>query len=170
MTVSIAAVKLAWLDALALGDDVFRERFGVDVAPGWIGFPEAMEFALAAARENDEDEWGSYFVLDDAVLVGFGGFKGPPAAGEHGGGPEVEIGYAVAPSQQGRGIATAATRLFVERARDAGVVRVVAHTLAAPNPSTGVLERCGFVRTATLEVDPEGGIDEPVWRWERPVG
>ena len=62
----------------------------------------------------------------DGALVGFGGYKGPP----HGG--EVEIGYAIAPERQNRGLATAAVRVFVERARLAGVERVIAHTLPDP--------------------------------------
>ena len=162
MTVKIEPVKLAWIEALSIGDDTFSERFGFEVAPGWIGFPEAMGFALDAARANDEDEWGSYLFFDDDVLVGFGGFKGPPQD------DEVEIGYAVAPSWQGRGVATAATGLFLERARRRSVATVIAHTLAEPGPSTKVLQRCGFEQTAAIS-DPDDAVAEPVWRWERPV-
>lgn len=156
-------MRLEWIEALSVGDEVFGERFGFGVAEGWIGFPEAMTFALDAARADDADEWGSYLVFDDDVLVGFGGFKGPPDD------DTVEIGYAVAPSVQGRGVATAATRLFVDRARRDGVGRAIAHTLAEPGPSTTVLERCGFERTLTVR-DPDGDVAEPVWRWERSVG
>jgi RimJ/RimL family protein N-acetyltransferase len=162
VAIRIEPVKLAWIEALSVSDEAFGERFGLEVAPGWVGFPEALQYALEAARSNDEDEWGSYLFFDDDVLVGFGGFKGPPRDGE------VEIGYAVAPSWRGRGVATQATRLFIERAERAGVSTVIAHTLAEPNPSTAVLERCGFERTATIS-DPDEGVDEPVWRWERPA-
>jgi len=162
MAISIKPVKRAWIEALAKSDDAFSEQFGLAVAPGWIGFPEALAFAVDAARAKDEDEWGSYLFFDDGMLVGFGGFKGPPRDGT------VEIGYAVAPSQQGRGTATAATRLFLERARRLGVARVIAHTLAEPGPSAAVLQRCGFERTATLP-DPDHAVAEPVWRWERPL-
>ena len=102
------------------------------------GSREALPHALEAARSTDEDVWGSHLIFDDDLLVGFGGFKGPPRDGI------VEIGYAVSPSRQGRGVATAATRLLIQQARSAGVETVVAHTLAEFNPSTTVLQRCGF--------------------------
>ena len=153
-----------WLEALVLGDDVFVERFGIPVVPGWAGFAEALPMALAAARRSDADPWGSHLFFDeDGALVGFGGYKGGPAGGR------VEVGYAIAPGRRGRGLAVAATRVMVERARRAGVDVVVAHTLAEPNASTAVLRRCGFEMVATV-ADPDGGVDEPVWRWELPVG
>jgi [ribosomal protein S5]-alanine N-acetyltransferase len=139
MPIRVVPARLDWLTSLVESDAVFAERFGVPVEPGWIGFPEALPFAVDAARDHDADPWGSHlFFDDDGALVGFGGFKGPPSAGR------VEIGYAVAPSRQGRGIATAATRWMIDRARDAGVEAVVAHTLAEVNASIAVLERCGL--------------------------
>ena len=53
----------------------------------------------AVAADPASTRWGTrLFVLDDPpALVGWGGFKGPPKDGE------VEIGYAVAPSFEGRG-------------------------------------------------------------------
>jgi ribosomal-protein-alanine N-acetyltransferase len=42
---------------------------------------------------------------------------------------------------------------------------VTAHTLAEDNPSTAVLRKSGFVRTATID-DPDAGA---IWRWERPA-
>lgn len=157
----VEPLRVEWIEALIDGDAVFAERFGTDVIEGWAGFPEALPHALDAARRQDADPWGSHlFFDDDGALVGFGGFKGPPAEGA------VEIGYAIAPARQGRGLATAAARALIESARDRGVARVVAHTLAAPNASTAVLERCGFTRTATI-ADPDHGVDDDVWRWER---
>jgi [ribosomal protein S5]-alanine N-acetyltransferase len=157
--VRVEPVRLEWIDALVAGDDVFRKRFSTPVVEGWAGFPEALEPTLDATRRHDRDPWGSHLFFDaaDGALVGFGGFKGEPRDGE------VEIGYAVAPARQGRGLATAAARLLVERAARAGVAVVVAHTLAEPNPSTSVLTRCGFIRTCTA-VDP--GLGQEVWRWE----
>lgn len=160
MPIRVVPARLEWLTALADGDEVFTERFGAPVEPGWIGFPEALPFAIGAAGERDADPWGSHLFFDeDGALVGFGGFKGPPADGR------VEIGYAVAPSRQGRGIATAASRWMIERARESGVGTVVAHTLAAPNASTAVLERCGFVHVDTTG-DPDGDVTDDVFRWE----
>lgn len=59
--------------------------------------------------------------------MGWGGFKGPPTAGE------VELGCSVAPAFAGRGIATAAVEeLLRVAARSDEVTAVTAHTLAEP--------------------------------------
>ena len=76
-----------------------------------------------------------------------------------------ELGYAVAPARQGRGIASAVVRELVRRARAASVAVVVAHTLPAESASTAVLRRCGFTRTGEVTDDDEG----TVWRWELPL-
>ena len=162
MDIALEPARLDWLEALSLGDHELTDRFGIPVVAGWIGFPEALPHALDAARRNDADPWGSHLIFEGGALVGFGGFKGEPVDGA------VEIGYAVAPSCRGRGIATAATRWMIDRAEGAGVTLVVAHTLAEENPSTSVLERCGFTLVGSVP-DPDGGVDDDVWRWERAV-
>jgi [ribosomal protein S5]-alanine N-acetyltransferase len=161
MMIDVHPARLDWLEALESGNDVFTARFGIPVADGWIGFPEALAPAIDAARKRPDDPWGShlFFDGDDGALVGFGGFKGAPRDGE------VELGYAVAPSRQGRGIATAVVAELVERARSAGVSIVSAHTLGVENPSTAVLRKNGFVRADDIE-DPDEGT---IWRWELPV-
>jgi [ribosomal protein S5]-alanine N-acetyltransferase len=160
LTVRVEPLTLEWIEALVEGDGVFTARFGIPVEAGWEGFPEALRPTLEDVRRNGADPWGSHlFFDDDGTLVGFGGFKGPPRHGE------VEIGYAVAPARQGRGLATAAATALVERARAAHVGTVVAHTLAEENASCAVLRRCGFHRVATGR-DPDAGVDAEVWRWE----
>jgi ribosomal-protein-alanine N-acetyltransferase len=156
--IEVLPARIDWLEALAEGDDAFTARFGIAVEPDWIGFPEALPHALEAVRRRPDDQWGSHLFFDhaDGALVGFGGFKGAPERGE------VEIGYAVAPARQGRGIATSAVAVFVERARAAGVTTVSAHTLGHENPSTAVLRKSGFRRVAEL-ADPDLTT---VWRWE----
>jgi RimJ/RimL family protein N-acetyltransferase len=156
--VHVVPARVEWLEALLVGDDAFTDRFGIEVVSGWVGFPEALPHALDGARREPESAWGTHLFFDesDGALVGFGGFKGAPRDGE------VELGYAVAPSRQGHGIATAVVAVLVGRARPAGVATVSAHTLAAENPSTAVLRKNLFVRTAELD-HPETGA---IWRWE----
>ena len=157
--VTVLPARFDWLTALAEGDEVFTARFGIPVVEGWIGFPESLPAAVDGARRRSEDPWGTHlFFDDDGALVGFGGFKGQPRDGE------VELGYAVAPARQGRGIATVVVEDLVGRARTAGVHLVSAHTLAEENASTAVLRKCGFARTAELR-ESEGDV----WRWERAV-
>ena len=155
--VQVLAARVGWLEALALGDDVFTARSGIPVVAGWVGFPEALPAAVDGARRQSEDPWGTHlFFDDDGALVGFGGFKAEPRNGE------VELGYAVAPARQGRGIATSVVEQLVARAGFAGAQIVTAHTLAEENASTAALRKCGFIRTAQLQ---ESDVD--VWRWER---
>jgi RimJ/RimL family protein N-acetyltransferase len=156
--VRLEPIRLDWAEALSEGDAVFSARFGISVEPDWAGFPEAIGFLLRAARAGVVDGWGPRLFFDaDHALVGNGGWKGPPD--DHG---YVELGYAVAPSRQRRGIATSAVRELLTEARGNGASVVVAHTLATPNASTRVLERCGFSKVGEV-IDPDEG---PVWRWE----
>jgi ribosomal-protein-alanine N-acetyltransferase len=154
--IRVEPLTLPWIEALAEGDATFAERFQIEVVDGWLAFPETLPHMLEAVRANGVDEWGSHLFFEGDALVGFGGWKGPPSDGT------AELGYAVAPERQGRGIATTAVAVLVDQARAAGVSTVVAHTLAATSPSTSVLVRSGFTMVRALE-DPDDG---PLWRWE----
>lgn len=157
--IRIEPVTRQWADALVEGDAAFTERFGIRVEAGWAGFPEAMTLIVEASRTGPSD-WGPHLFFDaDGVLVGNGGWKGAPVDGA------VELGYAVSPTRQGRGIATAVVNELVRRARIAGVRTVLAHTLAEESASSTVLKRCGFIRVGELR-DPVDGL---VWRWELPL-
>jgi len=158
-TTRIEPVSLEHVEALIEGDDVFAARFGMPVAPGYLDFPEALPRTRDELVHGMPSEWYSHLIIDAETntVVGFGGYKGPPTDGE------VEIGYSVAPSWQRRGHATAAARLLIENARDAGVTRVCAYTLPETNASTRVLTRCGLTMTEVV-ADAEVGS---VWRWER---
>lgn len=155
--VTVEPVTPAWAEALAEGDEVFEQRFGVPVVAGWDAFGEVISLLLKASNSGTPPEWGPHLVFDDdGALVGNGGWKGAPVDGT------AELGYAVAPARRGKGIATAVVQTLVERGRTAGVRLVRAHTLAEESASTSVLRRCGFSKVAELD-DPDDG---PVWRWE----
>jgi [ribosomal protein S5]-alanine N-acetyltransferase len=156
--VYLVRADLHLMDAALLGDDVLSEALGHDVAAGWATFTEALKptrDALAASPEGAA--WGARFFVtgDPPELVGWGGFKGPPNDGV------VELGYEIAESHRGRGIATAAARAMLAEAFAAEVVKaVIAHTLPQRNASNRVLEKVGF------NYDGEALKDgEVVWRF-----
>lgn len=160
VAIRVVALSREWAAALAEDDETFARRFGIAVEPGWIGFPEVRATFREHPGGGDASAWGSHLIFDgDGALVGLAGWKGAPVDGA------AELGYAVAPARQGRGIATAVVRELVDRAARRGVRTVVAHTMAEHSASTRVLDRCGFVRVADV-VDPEEGA---VWRWELAV-
>lgn len=154
--IRVEPVTVPWAEALIEGDDVFAERFSIPVAPGWSGFSEVVAILRGVVTGNTQPPWGPYVFFEDGVLVGNGGWKGPPAQGA------AELGYNVAPQRRNRGVATTAVRLLIDDARASGLRLAVAHTLAAESPSTAVLSRCGLTKVAEI-VDFEAGT---VWRWE----
>jgi RimJ/RimL family protein N-acetyltransferase len=147
------------LDAALAGEGALGRALGAAVADGWDVFPGALRRARdAVAADPAGTRWGMrLFVLEaPRTLVGFGGFKGPPRDGA------VELGYAIAPAFEGRGLATAAVRAMLREAfADPGVRSVLAHTRPEPGPSARVLEKAGFA--------PEGEVPDPgigsAWRF-----
>jgi RimJ/RimL family protein N-acetyltransferase len=147
------------LDAALEGDAALAGALGCDVADGWQVFPGSLRrMRDAVAADPGSTRWGArLFVLDEPrTLVGWGGFKGDPRDGA------VELGYAIAPAWEGRGIATAAVKGLVREAFAAPAVRaVLAHTLVGPSGSARVLEKTGF----TLDGEHTDEDVGPVWRW-----
>ncbi|MCX6047439.1 MAG: GNAT family N-acetyltransferase [Chloroflexi bacterium] len=128
---------------------------------GYMPFDVALQYILNQMKASQLwHPWLPYLFVfrPDQALVGFGGFKSVPDANR-----SVEIGYSVAPTYQGRGFATSAARQLIEIAFASKLVdRVCAHTLAEPNASTNVLEKCGMTKLSQT-VDPDVGN---VWKWE----
>ena len=124
----------------------------------------SADWLAQRAAATAADPWIHGFSLlrrDSNIVVGKGGFKGPPAADG-----TVEIAYGVEPEHQGKGYATEAAQGLTDYALRSGRVRVVlAHTAPGPNASARVLTKCGFHCTGEV-FDPEDGL---VWRWEKVV-
>lgn len=124
---------------------------GVEVPQDWPAHPHALAAAVEfLALFPEQAKWSTYFFVDDqaAVLVGSGGFKGAPADGL------VEVGYEVAPTWQGQGMARAAVAELLAIARAHPDAReVLAVTDGPSNPSASVLRRLGFTQA---DVAPEG--------------
>ena len=157
MRIEVVPLRAEQAVTLLTEPERFAERFGLTPVAGYLAFPEALAPTVEALEGGIDPAWFSHLVVDGTEIVGLGGFTGPPTDGE------VEIGYSVAPSRRGRGVAMAAVGLWLERAALAGLRRVVAHTRPEENASTGVLRHHGFVRDGEA-VDPDEG---PVWRWAR---
>ena len=130
------------IDAALAGPRALERALGVAVVDGWVVFPQSLERVRRKLREDPGGaRWGSRLFVagEPAAVVGWGGFKGPPRDGT------VELGYAIAPAREGRGLATAAVRAMVREAFAEPAVRsVIAHTLPEPGPSPRVLEKAGF--------------------------
>ena len=153
----LVRAELHLMDAALEGDDALARTLGHDVVAGWATFPKALQSTRdALAADPNGSHWGARLFVagDPPELVGWGGFKGPP---EHG---VVELGYEIAESRRGRGLASAAARAMLEEAfADDRVTSVIAHTLAERNASNRVLEKVGFQYDG--EAHEEG---EVVWR------
>jgi ribosomal-protein-alanine N-acetyltransferase len=158
--VRLVRAELHLMDAALAGDESLARALGHAVVPGWATFTAALRPARdALAATPDGAAWGTRLFVagDPPELVGWGGFKGPPADGV------VELGYEIAESRRGRGLATAATRaMLAEAFADARVTTVIAHTLPEPNASNRVLEKAGFRYDGEAE---ERG--RRVWRYAR---
>jgi [ribosomal protein S5]-alanine N-acetyltransferase len=161
--IRLVRAELRLLDAALAGDDALAAALGHDVVRGWATFVDALAPARDGLAARPEDaEWGVRFFVagDPPELVGWGGFKGPPKGGV------VELGYEIAESRRGRGLATAAAEAMVAEAfADDSIRAVIAHTLPERNASVRVLEKAGFRYDGEAEED-----GSPVWRFmlERP--
>jgi [ribosomal protein S5]-alanine N-acetyltransferase len=161
MNVEIVPCSVEHLEKLIEGGDAFQEAYGFQVVDGYMPFQGALQYILNQVQSSQiYHPWLPYQFLfhPDQVLIGLGGFKSVPDSKR-----TVEIGYSVAPQYQGRGVATAAARQLITIAFESKLVDCVcAHTLAEPNASTRVLEKCGMTKVSEA-VDPDVGN---VWRWE----
>jgi ribosomal-protein-alanine N-acetyltransferase len=141
--VRLVTPDLALLEAAIDGGPALEQALGCAVAEGWDVFGQSLgRIRDAVAADPASTRWGTrLFVLHTPhTLVGWGGFKGPPRDGV------VEVGYAIAPSWERRGIATAAVGELLSDAYAAPDVRsVIAHTLPELGPSVRVLGKSGFI-------------------------
>ncbi|MFE7614237.1 GNAT family N-acetyltransferase [Streptomyces sp. NPDC057496] len=132
--------------------------------------PEVMEFFGGVSEELSlYEEWTArqrkldaergyclWTVLDeDGEVVGFTGAQPWPRT-EYGPVGEIEIGWRLARTAWGRGYATAAARITLERLRAAGVERVVALIDAGNERSIAVARRLGMERAESF-TDPGTG-------------
>lgn len=128
-----------------------------EIRPAQLDGGEAIRSMGERLREDPHQVgwWSWYFVVSDEtagerVLIGDGGFKGPPAADG-----SVEIGYSVLARFRNKGYATEAVKALVMWAFEhPQVKRVVAEALAENQASIRVLDKAGF--TAVGEGSEKG--------------
>jgi RimJ/RimL family protein N-acetyltransferase len=139
MPFSLLQLSKTELEALALSrsPDGLEDR----IVPGSLppAFVAARSLELAAA--GHPLPWSTTFLIvnsQDARIIGGCGFKTAPRNGR------VELGYGIAPSEQGRGAATAAVRLLIQQALEAGATEVLAEVAPANRASTRVVQKLGF--------------------------
>jgi ribosomal-protein-alanine N-acetyltransferase len=155
--------EVAHFEALLRDENELAALLRVELAEEWLGFAAAQEamqpsYEYLVAHPSALGWWTYLFVhTADNTLIGLGGFKGEPD--ENG---VAEIGYSIAPSYQGRGLATEAARGMIEHAfSHPQVTAVIAHTLPETSASTKVLAKLGMQYDGAV-IDPEDG---EVWRW-----
>lgn len=144
--------------------NLFSELLGASVSENWP--PENLADALPLFLEwieaaPEQVGWFGWYALakgevdhpgEDTrpVLVGSGGFLGPPKEGE------VEIGYCVLPQFQGVGFATELVQALTSWAfAQSGVTRIAAETEWANPASVRVLTKTGFTPSGSAR-DPKG--------------
>jgi RimJ/RimL family protein N-acetyltransferase len=128
--------------------------------------PDSMPPAFVASRSlafaagGHPAPWSTTFLIvnnEDSRIVGGCGFKTVPMNGR------VEVGYGVSPAAQGKGAATAALKLLLRRAFEAGATEVLAEVAPTNHASTRVVQKAGFVQVGD-RVDNE---NETVIQWVR---
>jgi RimJ/RimL family protein N-acetyltransferase len=137
----------------------------------YIGGPEAPEKLVARHhRYLDFTTPGGTFAVvigQHAARVGWVGYWPSEWDGEHG----WEIGWSVLPEFQGRGIATAATMLALERARTEGLYR---HADAYPSvenaASNKVCQNLGFELLGEVDVEYPPGHTMHSNHWRLDLG
>lgn len=130
---------------------------GIEVLAGALPPAGVAAHALAQLDAGTSAHWCTPFLMvSRSVVLGTCRFRNAPARGS------VEIGYEVAESQRGQGVATAAVRQLLHKAASSGLVQqVVAHILPGNVASSKVVARLGFSE-GELIVDHDG---ETVTLW-----
>jgi RimJ/RimL family protein N-acetyltransferase len=145
---TIRRVALNEMEALAESHAAFQNLTRLGIAEGGVLPSEFVAEFLPRARAADP--WLGVWAVDDGVVVGSGGFKSAPLEGV------VEIGYGVARSVEGQGVATAIAKAMVSFAMEHGARAVIAHTLPDGFASQRVLAKAGFTLVGPV-IDPEDG-------------
>jgi len=132
------------LDGMPVSDGAAPPEFLLRAALEALGRPAPADLVLFA-----------FISASPAQVVGSAMLKRRPEAGR------VEVGYGVAESARGKGVATAAVRLLIARAfADPGVDEVYAETAVANIASRRVGEKAGFQHIGQRDSEEDGRVDQ----------
>ena len=153
-------IRTARLNLVPVEPSDAQAALSGDRRADWVSdYPTEGDLVIASLIANNMTVGADAYVPYKIILrasgqvIGGCGFMGPPDATG-----AVEIGYGLAPSQRGKGIATEAVGGLVGEAwKDPRVKVVFARTDQDNEPSQGVLRRAGF-----RQVDS----DSEQLRWE----
>ncbi|HEY5267496.1 MAG TPA: GNAT family N-acetyltransferase [Acidimicrobiales bacterium] len=141
-------------------DDALRIRDTQRPDVGWAtDFPtdedvRVANYAKFIPSSTSEPWYAPWLIAENELVVGMLGFKSEPVANA------LEVGYGVVPSARGRGVATAALSLLLERVTHRGLI-VRAETALWNVPSQLILRRLNFNEVRRRN-DPQHG-DLIVW-------
>lgn len=123
---------------------------------------ECEDWARRRAAQWHAFGYGEWLVLDGDAAIARGGLGHTVVDGRS----EVELGWAVAPSHQRRGIATRLALDGLAVARERGIEGVVAYTRADNEASRRTAERAGLSLEKSFR---HAGLPHVLYRKMRPI-
>ena len=134
---------------------IMTEPVTRSLPPGWQG-PYDLDRAEAWIAERDQ-EGPTLLVVERATGEAVGLVILFEFASDEPAGVDVRLGYMLAESAWGRGLASELIAGFVEWCRSSGQIRSLAGGVASDNPASArVLEKNGFRPMDNTDVHPEG--------------
>lgn len=141
MTLRLVRLSRAVFEALADEKVAEAERLtGTTMSDWFVARTDIWHYMISLLDDRPENaDWLMQAVVIGDAAIGNAGFKGAPLDGE------VELGYSIAPDLRRRGHASTVVGLLLDRARLAGVDRVIARIDPDNTASIGVVTKAGFV-------------------------
>jgi RimJ/RimL family protein N-acetyltransferase len=153
----------AFVEAVLDGrrDDAVGE-LGVELPDDFPTEGERGFLGLRLRQMRDDErfrEWCPYAIVLGGQMIGHAGYHGPPGVNSASAPDAVEYGYKVFAPWRGRGFATEASRLLMERAEEhAGISHFVLSISPTNAPSLAIARKFGFVHTGE-HMDEEDGLE-----------
>ena len=149
-------LQLGWFDLDTLIESEAMP-YEIHALEGAVPPKHVLLRSIELSENSVAEIWAlPYFIQNGQIIVGCCGFKRPPEN------REVEIGYNVAPSVRGMGVATSAVKQLCKNAFDSGDVnRVIALINPDNKASLSVVSKSGFLFHKVVS-DDDG---EQLERW-----